>query len=138
MTEDNIISHDGLHYITGYFACHTKIKHNLGTHTSNMKPEDENAVQSKIMCLSHSGIVETREEFLKYWNTVFKLNHGPNGLHPVVALLKILWTYLKVDLLVEVVKIFVKAQTLIHLNSVYAKHNGSHCSNHRKSSRKYI
>jgi hypothetical protein len=33
-----------------------------------MKPEDENAVQFRIMCLSHSGTVEPDEEFIKYWS----------------------------------------------------------------------
>jgi hypothetical protein len=71
--EDNTISHEGLHYMTAYFAYHTRRKHNLGTHTSNMKPEDENTVQFRILCLSRSGIVEPDEEFLKYWSPLSNL-----------------------------------------------------------------
>lgn len=71
--EDNTISHEGLHYITGYFAYHIQRKHNFRTHTSNMKPEDENAVQFRITCLSRSGIVEPDKECLIYWSSVSNL-----------------------------------------------------------------
>jgi hypothetical protein len=125
--QDNTISHEDLNYITGYFQYHTQRKHNLGTHTSNMKPEDENTVQFRIMCLSRSGTVEPDEEFLKYWSPT-----ASSGI------IKDLLTYLKVDLPVEVVKIFVKSQTLIHLNSVNVKNNSIRCSNHRKSNRKVL
>jgi hypothetical protein len=42
MTEENIISHEGLRYIAGYTAYRTTNKYNLGAHTFKMKPEVDN------------------------------------------------------------------------------------------------
>jgi hypothetical protein len=81
LTEENIISHEGLRCIAGYIAYHTKNKYNLGAHTFKIKPEDGNIMQSQIMCLSSGGLTDPDENFFKYCYTMesaFQTYHGPN------------------------------------------------------------
>jgi hypothetical protein len=77
-----------------------------------MKPEDDNIMQS-WMCLSHGGLTEPDENFLKCCYTmesVFQTYHGPNDLCRSNGIIKDLVDIIrvKVDLPVEVVKMFVK------------------------------
>jgi hypothetical protein len=142
MTEENI-SHEGLRYIAGHIANRTKNKYNLGAHTFRMKPEDDNIMQSWIMCLSRGGLTEPDENFLKCCYTMkstFQTYHGQNDLCHSNGINKDLVDIIrvKVDLLVEVVKIFVETRTFIHLNFVNAALNYNACSNERKARRETL
>jgi hypothetical protein len=91
ITEENTISHEGLRYIAGYIAYRTKNKYNLGAHTFKMKPEDDNIMQSCIMCLSRGGLTEPDENFLKCCYTMestFQTYHGPNDLRRSNGIIK--------------------------------------------------